>query len=590
MISSNLLDISKKAILVQLVAGILLLVFGVSGIVLAKNNKRMNNVVQSANLISTKTDLLSGQWQYLNSANKTDKGLEIVASDYRIVEQDGSGGQANPPVNLYGTYLNVNGDFQINTKLTGVTDNASVRFYGKVPVINDEFRVEPPSSELVINKDKLTINMWDGRTSSKLSLSPPAQSKTFNIVSSDNYDIAYKHLGNKVEVEINGKKVASVSDLSIYKQNQLWFGASTNKGSFTISELSVAPINKGKVAVLDSSKLKIEPKEGVKYLASQASLKRPGFLVGGALALGPSVGDSQYAEVAYGGNLNLMTTENALKWQFIHTEPNTYNFKEADALVELAHRHNIKVHGHTLVFSEANPMWVKNLPTGSDADKQAVKKVMTDHITQVVSRYKGKISSWDVVNEPMADYDDMTDDSYLRSNKWLDAMGEDYIATAFKAAHLADPNAQLFINDYGLEFDGDRWDNLLKVVTNLKKQGVPIDGVGFEAHVYEAGDKIDPKVLKSHIEKLESLGLKARVSEIDVYDDDGKDVQAKQYLDVFNVCISTPNCISFTSWGVSDRYDTYKEDDTYYYGHDYLWDDNMRPTKALNDIMNYLSK
>jgi endo-1,4-beta-xylanase len=212
---------------------------------------------------------------------------------------------------------------------------------------------------------------------------------------------------------------------------------------------------------------------------------------------------------------------------------------------------------------------------------------MTDHITKTVEHFKARVSSWDVVNEPI----DEDDPTTLRSHIWFKAMGESYITTAFETAHTADPTAKLYINDYGLEADGERWDTMLALVGKLKATGVPIDGVGFQAHVYEQADTIDPVVLRRHIQQLASLGLTARISEMDVYSDDGPDIQAKQYSDVFATCFSEPTCTSWTTWGVTDRYNLYLGDnERIAIGQDYLWDKNYQPTLAVTQIKQVLAQ
>jgi endo-1,4-beta-xylanase len=161
-------------------------------------------------------------------------------------------------------------------------------------------------------------------------------------------------------------------------------------------------------------------------------------------------------------------------------------------------------------------------------------------------------------------------------------MGEDYIAQAFRKAREADPNALLFMNDYGLEADDERWDAMLALVTRLKKQGVPIDGVGFQSHVYEEGDRIPTSSLRHHMQQLAKIGLKARISEIDVYAWGGSQNQASQYTEALKACLAEANCVSYTTWGISDRYNTYKEDSgAIAFGEDFLWDTAMKPTLAV---------
>jgi endo-1,4-beta-xylanase len=168
-------------------------------------------------------------------------------------------------------------------------------------------------------------------------------------------------------------------------------------------------------------------------------------------------------------------------------------------------------------------------------------------------------------------------------------MGESYIPAAFNAAHQADPHAQLYMNEYGLEQDGERWDAFVALVVRLKQQGVPIDGVGLQAHVYSSEDRLSASVLQAHIKILAGLGLKTRISEMDVYDDDGQSVQAEQYAAVFQACLSEPTCVSFTTWGITDRYDHFTDDDgSIQQGHDLLWNDNFSPTPALRALQQLL--
>jgi endo-1,4-beta-xylanase len=322
-------------------------------------------------------------------------------------------------------------------------------------------------------------------------------------------------------------------------------------------------------------------------LQTLANNKRSNFLIGAAVALTPSVADEKYRSLVYGDNFGMITTENVLKWQFIHPQPLVYDFKEADALVDIARKNKLRVQGHTLVFGEANPKWVQDLPTVTTADKNSVKQVMTDHITKTVAHFGDRIMAWDVVNEPLAA--EITDGNIFRNHKWYDAMGEDYIATALTTARAANPKAKLYINDYGLEADGERWDAMLALVKKLTSQNVPLDGIGFESHVYEAGDEIDPVILRRHIQALSKLGISSHVSEMDVHSDDGSTTQAKQYADVLSACISEPSCTSWATWGVTNRYDMYEADSgKLQYGEDFLWDAQSNPTPAVAEIKKVL--
>jgi endo-1,4-beta-xylanase len=212
---------------------------------------------------------------------------------------------------------------------------------------------------------------------------------------------------------------------------------------------------------------------------------------------------------------------------------------------------------------------------------------MTSHVKSVVEHFKGKVAEWDVVNEPFSQKHALYENGKtgLEPNIWFEAMGEKYLDLAFATAHTADPSAKLYLNDFGLENDGQRWDALLSLVKRLKQRGVPIDGVGFEAHVYSDGDYIHADQLKKHMQTLASLGLLARVSEIDVTQDDAKE-QTNQYILALDACLRAPNCTSYSTWGISDKYGSTTRSDRYplVYGTSLLWDKDMKAKPAYTAL------
>lgn len=563
---------------------------GTFGIVEAKRSSHKSKPQASQVTSAPTLSIAPEEFSYLAGSTVEQNDVRVTDRQFAIVEQDGTGGQPNPSVNLYGTHLTVKNDFKVSASMSQIVGDASFRLYGAVPIIQDEFRVETPSIEFKTTKTGVTINIWDGSESSNLATSPPTSSTTYPLSLTDSLNFEIRRISDNFEIVANGATLATIPDSGIFNKGTVWFGATSQGGSYLLSNIQAVGLNGGSVERVDTSTASVSPDITGTTLQAMAAKKRPGFFVGAAMALPPSVSDSQYNQVAFGGNFGMMTTENALKWQFVHPQPDVYDFHESDALVQLAKKNGMAVHGHTLVFGEANPSWVQNLPISTSSQKLAVSKVMTDHIETVAGHYKGQMASWDVINEPLADYDnfDTSTNKTLRENIWYKALGESYITTAFMTARQVDPSAKLYINEYGLESSGERWNVFLQLVTKLKKAGVPIDGVGFQAHVYEAADKINVTTLKLHMQQLAKLGIESRISEMDVYDDDGTAVQAKQYLDVFNACINEPSCKSWTSWGVSDKYDMFQEDGVVNYGHDFLWDDKLRPTRALTQILTSL--
>lgn len=538
---------------------------------------------ESAAVGSTQLRLLDSGWNYVPGVTAETDGLHVGYLGRAIVQQDGSPGQSNPAVNAYGTHLRVGSNFTLSATMKDIKGTASLRLYGDVPVVQDEFRVEPKSLELTLTSTSATVSLWNGYKNQNLSKQLLTLTRTTALQLQPSNVVTLQYQGKQTTVSVNGQLVAMIATNGLFASD-VWFGMSAlNSGdSWVLADLSASTMPGVGVVNAQNVSAYVKANQGLQTLAHH---KRPGFLVGAAMTLGPAVADTQYATVAFGGNFGQLTTENALKWQFIEPQPNVFDFTEADALVALARKNRLVVHGHTLVFGEANPKWVQDLPIATAADKEHIKQAMVNHITQTVRHFKGKIASWDVVNEPLADFDAPAAKDGLRQHVWYKAMGVSYIATAFTVAHQADPGAKLYLNDFGLEENSDRWATLLALVTQLKAQGVPIDGVGFEAHVYAAGDEIDPAILRSHIQTLARLGLTVRISEMDVYDDSGTAAQAAQYANVFNACLSEPNCVSWSTWGVTDRYDMWQDDtNRMQYGQDLLWDAQAHPTPAYTKI------
>jgi endo-1,4-beta-xylanase len=283
----------------------------------------------------------------------------------------------------------------------------------------------------------------------------------------------------------------------------------------------------------------------------------------------------------------MMTPENSMKPEFIHPSKNIYDFSKADLLVGIALENGMTVHGHALIYDKSTPDWM----TGSLIEQR--QEIMVSHIENVVSHFKGKVAEWDVINELLsnknAPYKD--DGSGLKPNIWFEALEEKYIDLAFATAHNADPSAKLYLNDYGLENDGQRWDALLNLVKRLKERNVPIDGVGFQAHVYGDGDYINKDQLKKHMEILAKLGLLVRISEIDVIDENPEE-QINQYATVLDVCLKAPNCTSYTIWGITDLYGSTTKSDRYplVYGNSLLWDKDMKAKPAIYALQEKLKQ
>jgi len=298
---------------------------------------------------------------------------------------------------------------------------------------------------------------------------------------------------------------------------------------------------------------------------------------------------------------NSVTPENAMKMGPIHPQENRYNWRDADSIVSFAQVHGLRVRGHNLCWHEQTPYWLFKDSVGGRVTKAVLLKRLHDHINTVVNRYKGKIYAWDVVNEAIDD--DST--KFLRNSLWYQICGDEFIIKAFEYAHEADPKAQLFYNDYNTERPQKR-DRVYKLLKMLVDRGVPINGVGIQAHwsVYEPS----AEDLRATIEKFSSLGLKVQVTELDVsiypWEKNARQLKAgesgkltpeleqkqlEKYTEVFKIFRDYKKMISgVTFWNVCDQYtwlDEYPVKGRKNYP--LLFDQNQQPKKAYWSVVDF---
>lgn len=532
---------------------------------------------------NTEVDWLAAQdWSHFTGAENKNNSLYITSTEREINHKDTSTAQPNPPVSVGGPHLKISGDFRIEMDVSGIDNDVIVQLYGQVPIIYDEWRQERGSVRIEANKDGLKVRIWDGTAYSSI------DERTFKISLKDNVNLSLVHKSGEIYIQVNNRVVGSIPDHNIFAQGTVWFGADAKPGSagWTLNSLSADGIGKGDVEVVTSPSLALDrtQEETLQNLSTSNPRQLP---IGAAISINPLMTDEQYRNIAL-RQFGMMTPENSLKPQFVHPQKDLYLFQDSDSLVEAALQNNMVVHGHALVLYKSNPEWMQKTPENER------KQIMVDHISEVVGHYKGKIAQWDVVNEPLSedDIDYSGAQKGLRKQMWFDAMGEEYIDIAFKTAHASDPEAKLYLNDFGIEKDGKRWDAFLGLVKRLQARGVPVYGVGFESHIYhEPADTINPAILREHIQILASLGIASRISEIDVLGDD-PNFQANQYADVLSVCMSEPTCTSYGVWGISDLYGSTTLSDRYpvKLGDSLLWDKNYSPKLAIDSLKTVLRK
>jgi endo-1,4-beta-xylanase len=269
------------------------------------------------------------------------------------------------------------------------------------------------------------------------------------------------------------------------------------------------------------------------------------FDIGTAVSADALRADAEYRRVL-AAEFNSVTPENAMKFGPIHPAAATYSFADADTIVGFAVAQGQKVHGHVLLWHSQQPTWL----TAGTPTRASLLAALKSHIETVVGRYAGKIASWDVANEMIADAG-----GGLRQSFWITTVGPDVIDSAFTWARRADPAAKLYLNDYSVEVVNVKSDALLALANRLKAAGIPIDGVGFQSHFTLPVPTLP--AITTNINRFVGAGFDVRFTELDIRLADGTDgiaAQAGGYAAVVEVCRAQPRCTAVTSWGFTDKY------------------------------------
>ena len=298
------------------------------------------------------------------------------------------------------------------------------------------------------------------------------------------------------------------------------------------------------------------------------------FYLGAAINENTILGLDPKSATIVNREFNTITPENSLKWMFIQPKPNKFNFKAADKYVEMGLKNNMYIVGHALVWHAQLADFMQNIDKSAEARKH-----VDNHINRLVSRYKGKIDAWDVVNEAFEE------DGSLRASVFYKNMGENYIEEVFRITEKADPDADLIYNDYNL-YKPEKRAAVLKMVNNFKSNGTKINGVGVQAHwdlKSPSLEEIEQIILDIHAE-----GVSVSFTELDIsvlpnpwemvgaevtqnfskFEGDPKmnpypnglpdavqEKLAKRYQDIFNLFVKHSDKINrVTFWGVMDKH------------------------------------
>jgi endo-1,4-beta-xylanase len=226
------------------------------------------------------------------------------------------------------------------------------------------------------------------------------------------------------------------------------------------------------------------------------------FLIGAALSMEQIHEREPNAAKLIPQQFNAVTPENIMKAMHIHPQWDTYNFTMADKLVEYANKHDMKIHGHTLIWHSQLPAFARRLQSAD-----SFRLFFTNHINTVASRYRGKVSSWEVVNEALQE------DGTMRKSVFLAKLGDEYVTEAFRLAQAASPGTELYYNDFNNEQPAKRA-GCIALIKKIQAAGVRIDGVGIQGH-WHAG-KVPLKHIEESIVQYAALGMKVMITELDV--------------------------------------------------------------------------
>ena len=247
------------------------------------------------------------------------------------------------------------------------------------------------------------------------------------------------------------------------------------------------------------------------------------FLIGAAVNTTQTSGNDLKGDSLIKRHFNTIVAENCMKSEVIHPEENRYDFTLADEFVDYGEENNMFIIGHCLIWHSQLSPWFCVDSLGNNVSAEVLKQRMKDHIYTIVGRYKDRIHGWDVVNEAILD------NGEYRNSKFYEILGEEYIPLAFQYTHEADPNAELYLNDYSM-FKPEKRDRAIKIINDLKKNGQRIDAIGMQGHYTMGGPTVEEA--EESIVEFGKTGVKVMFTEFDMSilprNSEGADISARE--------------------------------------------------------------
>lgn len=307
---------------------------------------------------------------------------------------------------------------------------------------------------------------------------------------------------------------------------------------------------------------------------------RRGVLIGSCVGVEYLRHDPAYRAILE-REFNVITPENAMKFELLHPACGRWEFNDADEIVSFAADHDMEVRGHTLVWHRRIPGWI--VDGGYRRDE--LMAILRDHIHTVVGRYRGRVRTWDVVNEALP----MPGDASRERSLWRQVIGTEFIELAFHWAHEADPGARLFYNDDHADGLSEKSDAVYGLARRLMDRGVPLHGIGLQMHT-GLGWSPSPREIAANIRRFADLGLEVHITEMDVQIQTGHgspserwDAQANVYGEILRACLDVPAFKALVMWGVTDRH-SWIPDFTGHGDSPLIFDESYRPKPAYNAV------
>jgi len=294
-------------------------------------------------------------------------------------------------------------------------------------------------------------------------------------------------------------------------------------------------------------------------------------------------------EVAYRETLarefNCLVADNCMKFDAVQPERGRFDFADADAVVAFARQHRMKMRGHTLVWHNALPDWVRK----GEFSKAEALEILREHIFTVLRHFNGTAYCWDVVNEALGE-----EGGWREKSPWYRWIGPDYLPQVFRWAHEADPDIQLFYNDYGMELPGVKSDTCYALLRDLLADGVPIHGVGFQYHL-GVENRLDREACLANLHRFHELGLDIHFTELDIsikrpITDALRQEQADEYANRLGIALASHAVSAVLLWGFTDRHTWIPEFTKGEYDEPLLFDAEYRPKLAYGAVLETLQQ